>query len=403
MAGIELSKDSGTLYGELVDRLKRYIREEGLGPGRRFPSHRQIADMAGVSRVTARLAVKQLEKEGILESCAGQGTFLRRVPADDGGQGERRITRQVGVVLSIWARVGALSWNDSRIIPGILEEAANHNVAVQLIPHELAVGDPGRFDRYLLDRQLDGLIWLEMQIGMAITAARWVERGLPQVCVQRRVTGIQTPLVSEDNYRAARHAARILLDEGHQRVLVTHPEANTSSIAERLAGVRDELDGGGVGWPAEWFVRVPEWPYPRWLPMHLREALERVRPTAVLMLEGGTSELVEAGGPLGLEFGRNCRLVSFHPPAAVEGAKPKRYTYFWPRLREIGQQSVALWLRAAREMESQKDFRPDWTEWVEMEAREFPPSAAELHAAAVGRREGAIMSLNGRESGGLQR
>jgi len=386
MESIEINKSVSPLYLALTQGLVKYIQGKGIQVGQQFPSHREISEMAGVSRVTARLATKQLEKDGILESCAGQGTFLRRLPSDDYQQGTRRITRQVGVVLSIWDRVGALSWNDSRILPGILEEAADHNIAVQLIPHELAVGDPAWFDRYLLDRQLNGLIWLEMRLEMAIKAARWIERGLPQVCVQRRVTDIQAPLVAEDNYKAARIAAKMILDEGHQRVLVTYLDMNVETAVERLAGVRDELDQRGVHWPAEWFVKVPDWPYPNWLTTHLHEALDRIKPTAVLMLEGATSELVDAGKSLGLEFGANCRLISFHPPPAVEGARPKHYTYFWPRLKTIGQKAVALWLRTAQEMESQKDLRPEWIERVEMDVKEFPSSMPEREPEAVGAR-----------------
>jgi DNA-binding LacI/PurR family transcriptional regulator len=369
---IKIEKDAKPLYAGLTRGLRRFILDQGFQEGQLFPSHREISEMASVSRVTARLATKQLEREGILESRGSQGTFVRQIPTRDQTGQDVRINRQIGVVLSIWDWVGALSWNDARIMPGILEEAAHENIAVHLIPHELAVGDPEKFDRYVQDRHLNGLIWLAMRFPVAVTAARWIERGLPQVTVLSRTSGIQMPMVSEDNYNSAAQGVKTLLAEGHRRVLIIHSDLNTSTNSQRICGVKEELERQGVCWPADWFVKIPEWPYPKWLITHLREALDYVKPTAVFMLEGATSELVEAGKPLGMEFGVNARLVSFHPPLVVEGARPARYTYFWPKLKEIGRQSVALWLRTQREMEQTKNFHPDWIENVEMELKEYP-------------------------------
>jgi DNA-binding LacI/PurR family transcriptional regulator len=271
-----------------------------------------------------------------------------------------------------------LSWDDARVMPGLLEEAAEHNIAIQLIPHELAAGDPEKFDRYIQDHRLNGLIWLCMRYPGAVPAARWIERGLPQVSILSRIAGVQMPLISEGNADAAARAVKLLLTEGHRRVLVFHGDPAISTYTQRLAGVKDELHRQGLDWPADWFVKVlAEWPFPKWIPACLREAFERVRPTAVLMLGDLTSELVEAGKPLGMEFGVNCRLISFHPPLVVEGARPTRYTYFWPNLNRIGRQSIALWLRTQREMEQNKGFHPDWIENVEMELKEFPLTETE--------------------------
>jgi DNA-binding LacI/PurR family transcriptional regulator len=381
MPTIKIEKDAGPLYAGLTRGLRRFILDQGFQEGQRFPSHREISEMASVSRVTARLATKQLEREGILESRGGQGTFIRQIPIGFQAEDRAPINRQVGVVLSMWDNVGALSWDDARMMPGLLEEAAEHNIAIQLIPHELATGDPEKFDRYVQDRHLTGLIWLCMRYPGAVPAARWAERGLPQISVQSRMAGVRIPIVSEDNVGAATCAIKILLGEGHRRVLVFHGDPAISTYTQRLAGVREELQRQGIDLPVDWFVKVPtEWPYPKWVSLYLREVLERVKPTAVLMLGELTSELVEAGKPLGMEFGDNCRLVSFHPSLVVEGVRPAAYTYFWPNLREIGRKAISLWLRTQREVEQTKGFHPDWMETIEMEIKEYPLMETEREA-----------------------
>ncbi len=383
MTTIKIEKDAKPLYAGLTRGLRRFILDQGFQEGQMFPSHREISEMASVSRVTARQATKQLEREGILESRGSQGTFIRQIPTGAQARDNAPINRQVGVVLSMWDSVGALSWDDARMMPGLLEESAEHNIAVQVIPHELATGNPEKFDRYIQDRRLNGLIWLCMRYPGAVSAARWVERGLPQIAIQSRMAGVRIPMVSEDNVGAATGAVKILLGEGHRRVLVFHGDPAISTYTQRLAGVKEELQRQGIDLPADWFVKVPtEWPYPKWVSLYLREVLERVKPTAVLMLGELTSELVEAGKPLGLEFGVNCRLVSFHPALVIEGARPAAYTYFWPNLREIGKKSVSLWLRTQREMEQSKDFQPDWVETVEMELKEYPLLNTERETAA---------------------
>ena len=379
-----LNRDNGPLYLSLRRRLGRYMLEQGLKPGERFPSHLEIAKLAGVSGVTARLAVKQLERDGLLVSRGVRGTFIRQLPTTEQMADAAPCHRQVGVVFSQWDDGGVLSWNDAGMMPGILDAAAASGITVQTIPHELTVQHPLIFDRYIQERQVDGLIWLSMRYPEALVAARWQERGLPQVTVLNRVAGAPIPLMCEDNAGAASQAVRQLLAEGHQCVLVVHGGEDNSCYAQRLEGVRDELRRQGVVWPDEWFLEVPELPFRIGVPQRLEAALRQVKPTAVLLLAAVILELAEAGRAAGLEFGGNCRLISFHAPLSSGPC----CTYFWPQLREIGQGAVALWQRVAAEFERDKQARPDWVESVPMETHEFSPPVAEMKAgtAPQGRR-----------------
>jgi len=374
---IKIDKDAGSLYTELTKSLRQYIIEKGLTEGQRFLSHREISELAQVSRVTARLATKQLEKEGILESHGGQGTYVRRLPSETAPDRGRRITRQIGVVLSKWDQVGALSWNDARMMPGILDSAHQNCTGIQLISHEMATGNPEQFDRYIQDRELNGLIWLSMRYPVAATAARWAERGLPQVAGLSRLPNLKIPLVTEDNRGAASQAVRRVLAEGHQRVLTIYADPHISSNGDRLAGVKEELGRQNVSWPKDHFLEIPEWPHPPWLSTVIREALSSVKPTAVLMLGAATPELVQAAKALGLKVGVDLRLISFHPPLVVEGEKPEQFTYFWPQLKEIGSRAVDLLLRTEKEMERDRDLRPDWVETVAMDMVEYPSNDQE--------------------------
>jgi GntR family transcriptional regulator len=64
------------------ERIARYLREliAGAEPGRRLPSDAELCERFGVSRMTARHAVDQLARDGLLYRRRGQGTFVASRP-----------------------------------------------------------------------------------------------------------------------------------------------------------------------------------------------------------------------------------------------------------------------------------------------------------------------------------
>lgn len=66
----------GTLYQQIVDRLKREISEGRLEPGAALPSFRHLAEDLLVSVITVKRAYEELEREGIIFRRQGLGTFV---------------------------------------------------------------------------------------------------------------------------------------------------------------------------------------------------------------------------------------------------------------------------------------------------------------------------------------
>jgi GntR family transcriptional regulator len=67
---------SGTLYQQIIDRLKREVSEGRLKPGEALPSFRQLAEDLLVSVITVKRAYEELEREGIIFRRQGLGTFV---------------------------------------------------------------------------------------------------------------------------------------------------------------------------------------------------------------------------------------------------------------------------------------------------------------------------------------
>lgn len=69
------SSNGKTLYYQLVDILKERI-ESSMIPHEKLPSERALEKKYGISRITVRLALSELETEGYIYRQHGKGTFV---------------------------------------------------------------------------------------------------------------------------------------------------------------------------------------------------------------------------------------------------------------------------------------------------------------------------------------
>lgn len=70
------------LYEQVLDRLRAYVAEGGLGAGDRLPTERDLAQRLGVSRASVKQAIVVLEVQGLVEVRHGGGTYLVRDSLD---------------------------------------------------------------------------------------------------------------------------------------------------------------------------------------------------------------------------------------------------------------------------------------------------------------------------------
>jgi DNA-binding FadR family transcriptional regulator len=70
---------TGNAFEETIERLLHAVRLGIVAPGERLPSERQLADRLGVSRLTLREALRELQRAGYVDSRRGRygGTFVK--------------------------------------------------------------------------------------------------------------------------------------------------------------------------------------------------------------------------------------------------------------------------------------------------------------------------------------
>ncbi len=73
---------TGNAFEETVERLLAVIKLGLVAPGMRFPAERELAARLGISRLTLREAIRELQQAGFVESRRGRlgGTFVTYQP-----------------------------------------------------------------------------------------------------------------------------------------------------------------------------------------------------------------------------------------------------------------------------------------------------------------------------------
>ena len=126
---------AGNAFEETVERLLTVIKLGVVGPGQRFPSERGLAAQLGISRITLREAIRELQQAGFVESRRGRsgGTFVTyRPPAPSPGE-LRRIALADGDKLTdaLTFRM-AVETGSAQLLAQVSGETARANVRAVL-------------------------------------------------------------------------------------------------------------------------------------------------------------------------------------------------------------------------------------------------------------------------------
>jgi GntR family transcriptional regulator, transcriptional repressor for pyruvate dehydrogenase complex len=68
---------STKVYVEIVRQLREMINKDGLKPGDKIPSERELSERLNAGRSSVREALRALELLGLIETRRGEGTFIR--------------------------------------------------------------------------------------------------------------------------------------------------------------------------------------------------------------------------------------------------------------------------------------------------------------------------------------
>ncbi len=152
---LTLDRTSGlALYRQIAEQIKNQIADGRLPAGARLPTVRQLAETAGVSRLTVQNAYGELQSGGWIEATVGRGAFVSGAIGQRRQLVERTAPITAGLVIEDMLAVGhvegmrslANASPDPRLFPaeefwGIL--TGLHSQASHLVEYGATQGDPG--------------------------------------------------------------------------------------------------------------------------------------------------------------------------------------------------------------------------------------------------------------------
>jgi GntR family transcriptional regulator len=84
--------DELPIFRQLIRQIIDAIAGGHLGPGERLPSHRELASQLVIAPLTVKKAYDELEREGLIVTQRGRGTFVSdEPPRPDAAESRERL------------------------------------------------------------------------------------------------------------------------------------------------------------------------------------------------------------------------------------------------------------------------------------------------------------------------
>lgn len=223
------------VYAALKESLREAISSGELPPGGAIPGENALAERHGISRSSVRMALGELERDGLIVKKPGKGSFVR---GDEAPYANAIPT--IGTDISL--NDSADNWYASHILRGIREVCDREGCRVAYCGGPLDACRKGFYDAVVL-------LGTQPQDYPAIE--RLPELGVYPALVNRIVASPGVSYVAVDYRRESERAAASLFDAGCRRVGIISGRIDDSVVNRpRLEGFLASAKARGLEGPA---------------------------------------------------------------------------------------------------------------------------------------------------------
>jgi DNA-binding FadR family transcriptional regulator len=235
LSGVLRPVREGNAFEETVERLLTVIKLGLIGPGERFPAERELAAQLGISRLTLREAIRELQRADYVESRRGRlgGTFITYTRPAPNISDLPRLAQERGQKLAdaltfrYAVETGAADLLAQQLA-GAAEPASQRDV---LLARLADVNNAGPEDY----RRLDTLFHLAIA---ELTGSSLLSTACAEARMQLNDLLNAIPVLKLNIAHAARQHAAIV-----EAILAGNPERARGAVAEHLAGTASLLRG----------------------------------------------------------------------------------------------------------------------------------------------------------------
>jgi len=211
--------------------LEGRVKAQEWGEEESLPSQNRLSAQYGVSPTTVALAIRALQKKGILHVVPGKGAF---VASESKGRNVGHLAHTIGLRGSYVFRPDGSPTNlgsyGGMIVQAIWGAAQADHSSVLLLPNSSEHGALTK--QACLSRGVNGVIFLGGESYEEAMELR--QSGFPVIVANEPPTYTPINFVNYDHGHSLREGLRRFIDVGHRRVAVLYPSTTMPGSYEKL-------------------------------------------------------------------------------------------------------------------------------------------------------------------------
>lgn len=236
------------LYEVIYEQLKQQLEDLTYKPGQQLPTEAELTERFGVSRITVKRALDELERIGYIDRIRGSGSYVKEWRNDD-ALPNRVMEKMIAFILPSEGASGL-----SEYVVGAAQELERRGYYLSL--H--ATNENTLKERELLEslpkKGVKGIIFYPINARANIDAVYTLYMsGYPILTIDKYYEGLPIASVVADNFAGGYKAASELLKLGHERIGFVSSVSleSASSVMNRYLGYCQALKEYGIGHDAE--------------------------------------------------------------------------------------------------------------------------------------------------------
>jgi DNA-binding LacI/PurR family transcriptional regulator len=244
VSDIQLYHDSlVSLHTQIHSQLRHLIMSGHWPKGARIPSETQLTTHLHVSRSTIRLALQQVELEGLIERIPGKGTYVAYVPTQ--GAQKQLIASDISDPKALDLLNGAESEIRASAYRIMFSNVQNYQDEIECLT------------RLQEENVAGALVWPNSDYGQTLEAHanRYRALRLPIVFLDRNIQGVECDYVTSDNYGGAYALIQHLIELGHQHIaFMSHSRLEIMPVMERYRAYQEAMLNAGLTPQQPWII-----------------------------------------------------------------------------------------------------------------------------------------------------
>lgn len=227
-----------SLYQKIYNDLVEHIQFGHLQPGDKMPTEKELMEQYQVSRITASRAMSELAKNGYITRARKIGSI---------------VSGSVAPVVSEPARIQVIplvipmdATDTGDLISGLQQKANDFGYVIPLYNTNRDLNTERKVLSEQLNKDIGGIICYPLETYRNVDLyVQFMARQIPVLFLDRPIGGIDFPVVSSDNERAAYDLASLLIRKGHRRLAFASFSSSSYTTNQRLRGfLKAQLDNG---------------------------------------------------------------------------------------------------------------------------------------------------------------